>query len=36
MVTGILDGSLAPVVGLRWPPGEKEALLDGYDTKRLK
>lgn len=36
MVTEILDGSLAPIVGLRWPPGEKEAMLDGYDTKRLK
>lgn len=35
MVTSILDGSLAPIVGLRWPPGAKEALLDGYDTKRL-
>lgn len=36
VVTSIIEGSLKPVVGLRWPPGVKEPLMDGYDTKRWK
>jgi len=36
LVTSIIDGSLKPVVGLRWPPGAKEPLMDAYDIKRYK
>ncbi len=36
LVTGILDGSAAPLATVRWPKGEKEPVIDAYDTKRLK
>jgi hypothetical protein len=36
LVVGILDGSLQPLATVRWPAGEKEPVIDAYDTKRLK
>ena len=36
LVTSIIDGSLKPVVGLRWPPGAKEPVMDAFDVKRWK
>lgn len=36
LVSGILDGSVAPLASVRWPPGAKEPLIDAYDSKRLK
>ena len=36
IVTGILDGSAAPLATVRWPPGAKEPVIDAYDSKRLK
>jgi hypothetical protein len=36
LVTGILDGSASPLATVRWPRGEKEPVIDAYDTKRLK
>jgi hypothetical protein len=36
LVTGILDGSAAPLATVRWPKGEKEPVIDAYDSKRLK
>ncbi|TNE57738.1 MAG: hypothetical protein EP340_07720 [Alphaproteobacteria bacterium] len=35
MSVRILSGEFPPAVGLSWPEGSPEALLDGYDTKRL-
>ena len=32
----ILDGSAKPLATVRWPPGEKEAVIEAYDGKRLK
>ncbi len=36
IVTGVLDGSAQPLATVRWPPGEKEAVIEAYDSKRLK
>jgi len=36
LVTGILDGSAAPLATVRWPKGAKEPVIDAYDSKRLK
>jgi hypothetical protein len=36
LVTGILDGSAAPLATVRWPKGAKEPVIDAYDAKRLK
>jgi len=36
IVTGILDGSAAPLATVRWPPGEKEPVIEAYDTTRVK
>jgi hypothetical protein len=36
LVTSILDGSAAPLATVHWPKGEKEAVIDAYDTTRLK
>jgi len=36
IITGILDGSAAPLATVRWPPGNKEPEINEYDTKRLK
>ncbi|MBC8027765.1 MAG: hypothetical protein H7Y89_17370 [Steroidobacteraceae bacterium] len=36
LITGILDGSAMPLATVRWPKGEKEPVIDAYDTKRLK
>jgi hypothetical protein len=36
IVTGILDGSAQPLATVRWPAGEKEPVIDAYDSKRLK
>jgi hypothetical protein len=36
MVMGILDGSAAPLATVRWPKGQKEPVMDAYDSKRLK
>jgi hypothetical protein len=36
LITGIMDGSAAPLATVRWPKGEKEPVIDAYDSKRLK
>jgi hypothetical protein len=36
LVSGILDGTAQPLAAVRWPAGEKEPVIDAYDTKRLK
>jgi hypothetical protein len=36
LVTGIVDGSAAPLATVRWPKGEKEPVIDAYDAKRVK
>ena len=36
LVVGILDNSMRPLATVRWPAGEKEPVIDAYDTKRLK
>lgn len=36
LVTGIIDGTAQPLAAVRWPPGEKEPVIEAYDSKRLK
>lgn len=36
LVVSVLDGSAAPLATVRWPKGEKEPVIDAYDSKRLK
>ena len=36
IVTGILDGTAQPLAVVRWPAGDKEPVIEAYDTKRLK
>jgi hypothetical protein len=36
LAISILDGSAQPLAVVRWPPGEKEPLIDAFDMKRLK
>jgi hypothetical protein len=36
VITGILDGSTKPLATVRWPPGDKEPMINAYDSKRLK
>lgn len=36
LVSGILDGSAQPLATVNWPKGEKEPVINAYDTKRLK
>src|SRR5690349_2256299 len=36
VITGILDGSAKPLATVRWPPGDKEPVINAYDSKRLK
>jgi hypothetical protein len=36
IVAGILDGSAKPLAQVRWPAGNKEPVIDAYDTQRLK
>jgi hypothetical protein len=36
LVTGIIDGTAQPLAVVRWPAGEKEPVIEAYDTKRLK
>jgi hypothetical protein len=35
-VTGIIDGTAQPLAVVSWPTGEKEPVIEAYDTKRLK
>jgi hypothetical protein len=36
LVSGILDGTAAPLATVHWPAGAKEPLIDAYDSKRMK
>ena len=36
MAVSIIDGSAKPLALVHWPPGEKESVIDAFDTKRLK
>lgn len=36
IAVSILDGSAQPLATVSWPPGEKEAVIQAYDGKRLK
>lgn len=36
LFTSILDGSAKPLATVHWPPGEKEPVIDAFDSKRLK
>ncbi len=36
LVAGILDGSAKPLAKVRWPAGDKEPVIDAYDSQRLK
>jgi len=36
IVISILDGSAKPLATVHWPPGEKEPVIDAYDTSRIK
>jgi hypothetical protein len=36
LVSGIFEGSAAPLATVRWPKGAKEPVIDVYDSKRLK
>jgi hypothetical protein len=36
IAVSIFDGSAQPLAAVRWPPGEKEPVIDAFDSKRLK
>ena len=36
IAVSIIDGSAKPLALVHWPPGEKESVIDTFDTKRLK
>jgi len=36
IAVSIVDGSAKPLALVRWPQGEKESVIETYDSKRLK